>query len=77
MDNDQEGENKLRFPKKVFSFIEIDGMGKARVWMGALIAWSIQGNVPQLAHEVNTLLSHFLSHKWFTYFYVVISMLIN
>ena len=38
MDNDQEGENKLRFPMKVFSFIEIDGIGKARIWMGALIA---------------------------------------
>lgn len=68
MDIDEEGENKLRFPKKVFSFIEIDGTGKARFLMGALIAWSIQGNVPRLAHEVNTLLSHFLSHKWFTNF---------
>lgn len=38
MDIDDEGENKLRFPKKAFSFIEIDGTGKARFWMGALIA---------------------------------------
>lgn len=68
MDIDEEGENKLRFPKKAFSFIEIDGTGKARFWMMALIAWSIQGNAPRLAHEVNTLLSHFLSHKWFTNF---------
>ena len=63
MDNDQEGENKVRLPKKVFSFVEIYDMGKTRVWKDAIIAWSIQGILPRLSHEVNTLLSHFLSHK--------------
>ena len=38
MDNDQEGENKVRLPKKVFSFVEIYDMGKARVWKDAIIA---------------------------------------
>ena len=38
MDNDQEGENKVRLPKKVFSFVEIYDMGKTRVWKDAIIA---------------------------------------
>ena len=62
MDNYQEGENKFRLPKKAFSFIEIDGMGKTRVWKDAIIAWNIHGMLPRLVHEVNTLLYRFLSH---------------
>ena len=37
MGDNQEDENKLKLLKNVFSFIEIDGMGKSRVWKEALI----------------------------------------
>jgi hypothetical protein len=42
MDNDEDDENKLRLMlQQVFSFIEIDGMGKTRVWKDALLTQSI------------------------------------
>ena len=45
MDYDQDDENKLKFLKNAFSFLEIDGMGR-RFWKDALITRSICAILP-------------------------------